>query len=51
MRVLDRWFDVPVNDPLRVCRVKSFGHIDRNIEKLFDLYGTSTNQLLQCLAF
>jgi hypothetical protein len=45
------WFDIPVNDSLRVCRVQRISHLYRNIQQLLQFHGPTRDGVFQGLAF
>src|SRR6516225_1477305 len=46
-----RGFDASMNDSLGMRGVERVGYIDRNVERLFQLHGTSRNRVLKGFAF
>jgi hypothetical protein len=45
-----RWLDIPMDDSLPMCCVKSVGNLDTQIERRFDLQGFAVGQLPECLS-
>src|SRR5215813_15330903 len=45
------WFDVPVDDPFRVCGVKAVCDLDAEVEHCFHVQRLSSHLVLEGLAF
>ena len=46
-----RWFDVTVNDPLRVCSIEGIGNLDGKIEHRFNFHRLAGDPVPQGLTF